>query len=88
MENQYNVVILPESENALTGVKMVTQGILPYDRSGNPYRWVFSREEIPYVGNGVVFKTLDQETADLVFNTLDDLADIRVLPVHESLREH
>ena len=84
MTIQYNVPIkvLDSSQewriqNSLVGYRVFT------DRSGNLENTCFSRENIPYVGELVVVKTLKQEAAQTAYDTLRGIEGLLVMPISE-----
>ncbi|MBS3075265.1 hypothetical protein J4429_02280 [Candidatus Pacearchaeota archaeon] len=89
MTTQYNVPVkvLDSSkewmiQNSLAGYRVFT------DRSGNLDGTCFSREDVPYVGELVVVKTLKPEAAQTAHRVLSGIEGLMVLPVTEcSLEE-
>lgn len=79
MNNQYNVVIVGKESDPWNAIAGTTQRVLPYDQSGNPNRWVFSREKLAYVGDCIVLKTLDESTAQTAFDALKGIEGVIAL---------
>ena len=79
MVDQYNVAIIDKEGQAWEKIAMYAQRIMPYDESGNANRWAFSRENLPYVGEVLVLKTLNRDTADLVHEEFDGLEGVVTL---------
>ncbi len=84
MTVQYNVpikVLDPDKEwmiqNSLQGYRVFT------DRSGNLEGTCFSKENVPYVGEVVVIKTLKQEAAQTAREVLSGMEGLLVLPITE-----
>ena len=83
-QTQYNVavkVINPDMESR------IQQYLKPYrcftDESGNLKDTCFSREQLPYVGEMIVVKTLNREAADTAYTVLSKLEGLLVLPINE-----
>jgi len=84
MTVQYNVSVkvLEASQewriqNSLQGYRVFT------DRSGNLEDTCFSRENLPYVGELIVVKTLKQEAAQTAYDVLGGIEGLLVLPITE-----
>ena len=63
------------------------------DESGNFYQTCLSREQLPYVGEMVIIKTLREDAANTAHKVLSEIEGLIVLPITESnledeLREH
>lgn len=81
---QYNVavkVLDPSRE------QFIQQSLVGYralaDESGNLKDTRFSREDIPYVGEVVVVKTLNYEVAQIAYEVLGGIEGLVVLPITE-----
>lgn len=84
MTIQYNIPIkvLDSSkewmiQSSLAGYKVFT------DRSGNLEDTCFSRENLPYVGELIVVKTLKQDAAKIAHQVLSRLEGLLVMPINE-----
>jgi len=84
MTTQYNVPIkvLDSSQewliqHSLTGYRVFS------DRSGNLEDTCFSRENVPYVGELVVVKTLKQEAAKTAYDVLRGIEGLLIMPITE-----
>ncbi len=84
MTVQYNVPIkvLDSSQewriqNSLQGYRVFT------DRSGNLKDTCFSNEDVPYVGELVVVKTLKKEAAQTAYDVLRGIEGLLVMPITE-----
>ena len=78
MEKQYNVGIYYDNKNGelYNNFHRLLVDIMPTDRSGNQKRWVLSREDLPYIGEILVLKTLDKETAEMAHREIGKLEGI------------
>lgn len=65
-------------QNSLQGYRVFT------DRSGNLDGTCFSRENVPYVGELIVVKTLKQEAAQTAHEVLGGIEGLLVMPITES----
>ena len=84
MTIQYNVPVkvLDKSkewiiQNSLQGYRVFT------DRSGNLDSTCFSRENIPYVGDIIVVKTIKEDAAKTAHDVLSGIEGLVVLPTTE-----
>ena len=68
-------------QSSLTGYRVFR------DRSGNLDRTCFSRENVPYVGELIVVKTLKKEAAEIAHQVLSAIEGLVVLPINESVLE-
>ena len=64
-------------QNSLQGYRVFT------DRSGNLEDTCFSKENVPYVGELVVVKTLKQEAAKTAYEVLGGIEGLLVMPITE-----
>ena len=84
MTTQYNVAVkvLDSSKEG-----MIQTSLQPYrvftDRSGNLEDTCFSVENVPYVGEVVVVKTLKQEAAKTAYDVLKGIEGLLVMPITE-----
>jgi hypothetical protein len=84
MTRQYNVPVkvLDHSQEWL-----IQQSLTPYrvftDASGNLDNTCFSYEEVPYVGELVVVKTLKKEAAQTAHDVLSGIEGLLVMPITE-----
>ncbi len=84
MTIQYNVpvkVVLPSQEY------LIEHSLRPYrvfsDTRGHLDRTCFSREQLPYVGEVIVVKTLKKEAAEVAHEVLSRIEGLLVLPITE-----
>ena len=67
---------------------MIQHSLKPYrvftDESGNLDGTCFSKENVPYVGELIVVKTIKQEAAKLAYEIFHDIEGLLVLPINES----
>jgi len=75
--NQYNIVLIG-AERVLEKARAYAQKFMPFE-FGNPKGWVFSKEDIPYVGECQVLKILSEEIAELAAKTLRGIEGLLVL---------
>jgi len=84
MTIQYNVPIkvLDSSQEWV-----IQTSLQPYrvftDRSGNLEDTCFSRENVPYIGELVVVKTLKKEAAQTAHDVLSGIEGLLVMPITE-----
>ena len=57
------------------------------DRSGNLESICFSKENLPYVGEMTIVKTLKKEAAKLAYMILSGIEGLLVHPINESIWE-
>ncbi len=84
MTTQYNVAVkVPDLSNEWK----VEASLRPYtvftDKKGNLEDTCFSREDIPYVRDVIVVKTLKQEAARVAYDVLSKIEGLIVLPITE-----
>ncbi|MBI2498826.1 hypothetical protein HYV88_01130 [Candidatus Woesearchaeota archaeon] len=79
MVNQYNVIVIDRVRDELDREQLGTimcymQRFMP-TRHGNPYRWREHIQNIPHVGEALVIKCLDQDTAENTGSELRGLVE-------------
>lgn len=84
MPKQYNVAIFYDNEEAKGRVLTHSQRVLPFDVSGNCLGWTFSSEDLKYVGKFLVFKSINESSANIAHREFGELEGIFVRPVHIS----
>jgi len=84
METQYNLPIKVLDKNQEWRIQNTLQGYRVFsDQHGNLDRCQFSREELPYVGEMIIFKTLKKEAVDKAVEVLKGIEGLLLLPVTE-----
>ena len=88
MVTQYNVPIKVLDETVTWRIHSDLTGYSSFtDRSGNLEQTCFSLEQLPYVGEMIVIKTLKKQNAQIAYDVLSGIEGLVVLPITESLWE-
>jgi len=84
MTKQYNVPIKVLDSSQEWKIQNLLQGYRVFTTSGGHLdSTCFSRENVPYVGELVVVKTLKQEAAQTAYDVLRGIEGLLVMPITE-----
>ena len=75
--DQYNLAMIG-TKDLFDKARAYAQRFMPF-KQGEPDGWVFSKEDIPYVGTCQVLKTLSKDVAELAAKAFKNIEGLLVL---------